>query len=70
VERRVENWNTKVERKLEKMKRDKVLALKRAISMSVISGRVLSTFSKKQIKGFHYRLTIRSYTLFILLGWS
>jgi hypothetical protein len=32
--------------------------------------RGLSTFSKKQMRGFNYPLTIVPYTLFILLGWS
>jgi hypothetical protein len=64
----VKIWNTKVERKNEKIKREKVLALKRAVSVSAIPGRGLSTFSKKQIRGFNYPLTIRSSRLFILLG--
>jgi hypothetical protein len=33
MERRVEIWNTKVEWKNEKMKREKVLALRRTVSI-------------------------------------
>jgi hypothetical protein len=60
----------KVERKNEKMKWEKVLALKNVVGISTIPGRGMSTFSKKQMRGFHYPLTIRSSTLFISLGWS
>jgi len=52
------------------MKWEKVIALKKAVSISTIPGRGLPTFSKKQMRGFHYPLTIGSSTLFILLGWS
>jgi hypothetical protein len=55
---------------MRKMKREKVLSLKRAVNISTIPGRGLSRFSKKRMRGFHYPLTIRSSTLFILLGWS
>jgi len=66
----VEIWNTKVERKNEKIKTEKVLALKGAVSVLAIPGRELSTLSKKKMRGFNYPLTIRTSTLFILLGWS
>jgi len=66
----VEIWNTKVERKNDKIKSENVLALKGAVSVSAIPGTGLSTFSKKQMRCFNYPFTIRSSTLFILLGWS